>query len=434
MPSSAPSSSAAHSRQRWAASRRVRRRRGGRRRGSTNAPGRPVRRVNAPAYPPIVGRSIKWAILGPGGISSDFACALQATPGAEIVAVGSRDIGRAQSFASRFGIGKAYGSYEALVADADVDIVYIGSPHTGHKEHALLALRAGKHVLCEKPVTLNAADAAELHAVARQNNRFFLHGVWSRFFPAYRELAQMVRDGDLGEIRSVNVAFGFNNDAEQTPRLQLPSLGGGALLDIGIYIVQLASLAYGEVNPSSVHASGGLNQHGVDKTVSISMTYPSGGDPHGGVFGGIISIGCEMPNEATICGTKGSVRLHAPFWSCTKMSVATSLNRRLDPPPPKVAAGNTPWPSSPGRDGLDCKVHHLPSLPPVPAGTQLNYSNSMGFTYEVAAVMRALRQGKLECDEFSTEESLRVMAILDACREQLGVVYPDEMPASAQRA
>ena len=114
------------------------------------------------------------------------------------------------------------------------------------------------------------------------------------------------------------------------------------------------------------------------------------------------------------------------------MSVATSLNRRLEPPPPKVAKGNTPWPSSPGRDGLDNKVHFLPALPPVPDGRQLNYSNSMGFTYEAAAAMRALRQGKLECDEFSTEESLRVMAILDSCREQLGVVYPNELPARAR--
>ena len=283
-------------------------------------------------------------------------------------------------------------------------------------------------MLCEKPVTLNAADAAELHAVARQNNRFFLHGVWSRFFPAYRELAQMVRDGDLGEIRSVNVAFGFNNDAEQTPRLQLPSLGGGALLDRHLHrAARVARLR--RVNPSP-HASGGLNQHGVDKTVSISMT-PYGGDPHGGVFGGIISIGCEMQRGHHL-RHKGLRPPARAFWSCTKMkwrraSTGGSTRRR-----PRWLRGTRRGRPRRGATASTARSTTCQASR-VPAGTQLNYSNSMGFTYEVAAVMRALRQGKLECDEFSTEESLRVMLTLDACREQLGVVYPDEMPASAKR-
>ena len=176
------------------------------------------------AFEPIIGRDVKWGILGPGGISNDFASAMSTVPGAKLVAVGSRDLKRAEAFREVFGADRAYGTYEALVNDPEIDIVYIGSPHTSHKEHALMALRAGKHVVCEKPVSLNATDARELHAVAKECNRFFLHGVWSRFFPSYRELAQTIHEGALGEVRTVNVAFGFNNDDGQAPRLQYAAL------------------------------------------------------------------------------------------------------------------------------------------------------------------------------------------------------------------
>ena len=385
-----------------------------------------VRQPTGQVFPPIVGRDIKWGIIGPGGISNDFAIAMSTIPGAKLVAVGSRDLGRAEAFRQAFGADRAYGSYEALVNDPEIDVVYIGSPHTSHKEHALMALRAGKHVVCEKPVTLNEADARELHETAKQCSRFFLHGVWSRFFPSYSELKTTIREGALGEVRSVNVAFGFNNDEGQAPRLQLPELGGGALLDIGIYVIQLGSLCFGEQPPTSVHASGSKNQHGVDKTVGLVVTYPVGDDPKGGVLSAVISIGCELPNEANINGTKGAIKLHAPFWSPTSMSVTTDLHKRLYPPPPRVREGNSPWPSSPGRDGLDNKVHSLSPLPEVPSGMQLNFSNSMGFVYEIAAVMHALRNGQAECAECSSEESLRIMATLDECRKQLGVVYPHE--------
>jgi len=378
------------------------------------------------AFKPIVGRDVKWGILGPGGISNDFACAMSIVPGAKLVAVGSRDLGRAEAFREAFNADRAYGSYEELVNDPEIDIVYIGSPHTSHKEHALMALRAGKHVVCEKPVTLNATDAAELHATAKMCGRFFQHGIWSRFFPSYRELKSTIAEGALGEVRSVNVAFGFNNDDGQAPRLQLPELGGGALLDIGIYVIQLGSLCFGEQAPTSIHASGALNQHGVDKTVGLTLTYPVGGDPNGGVLSAVISIGCELQNEAYVNGTKGAVKLHAPFWSATTMSVTTDLHKRLHPPPPRAYNGNSPWPSSPGRDGLDAKVHATGPLPDVPKGQQLNFANSMGFSYEITAVMDALRTGKSECAELSSAESLRIMATLDECRKQLGVVYPQE--------
>jgi len=380
----------------------------------------------AQAFTPIVGRDVNWGILGPGGISNDFATAMSTVPGAKLIAVGSRDLGRAEAFREAFGADRAYGSYEALVNDPEIDIVYIGSPHTSHKEHALMALRAGKHVVCEKPVTLNEADARELHETARQLNRFFLHGVWSRFFPSYRELKATISEGALGEVRAVNVAFGFNNDDGQAPRLQLPELGGGALLDIGIYVVQLGSLCFGEQAPTSVHASGAKNQHGVDKTVGLTVTYPVGDDPHGGVLNAVISIGCELQNDAFVNGTKGAVKLHAPFWSATTMSVTTDLHKRLFPPPPRATHGNSAWPSAPGRDGVDSKVHTLPPLPAVPDGQQLNFANSMGFAYEIAAVMDALRTGQAECAECTSAESLRIMATLDECRRQLGVVYPQE--------
>ena len=355
------------------------------------------------------GKILRWGILASGKICHDFCLALKTLPDARIVAVGARSLESAQKFGTTLGIPRQYGSYDELVRDPEVDIVYVGSMHHNHVAHSLLALRAGKHVVCEKPMALNADDAAQVLAEARKRKLFFVQGVWSRFFPAYKRLSELIRSGALGEVRAVQCSFGFNDDDTQTPRLQRRELAGGALLDIGIYAVQLASLAFGEAEPESVRACGGLNADGADSTVGLLIDY--GG---GRVANLTASISCELSNEATICGSRGAVTLRAPFWAPTELALTTKADGPANP---------NLWPSSPGAHA---RVESFP-LPPVPSGfASTNFGNSMGFAYEAHAAMQCIRYGRGAPEEIDDTESIRVLRILDEARRQLGVVYPSE--------
>ncbi|MGH2547899.1 MAG: Gfo/Idh/MocA family protein, partial [Thermomicrobiales bacterium] len=173
---------------------------------------------------------IRWGILGTGGIADKFATGLQDTPDAVLAAVGSRTIEAATAFAERFGNPRTHGSYQDLVNDPDVDIIYVATPHPIHHSAARLCLEAGKAVLCEKPFTLNAGEAADLIAYARERKLFLMEAMWSRFLPAAQRFRQLVADGAIGEPRILHADFGFRGNGDPTHRLFAPSLGGGALL------------------------------------------------------------------------------------------------------------------------------------------------------------------------------------------------------------
>ena len=249
-------------------------------------------------------------------------------------------------------------------------------------------------------MTLNAMQAREVLNEAHKRELFFMQGVWSRFFPTYRKLAELVgtnSEGELGEVRNVACSFGFN-DIWGIPRIQQRDLAGGATLDIGVYAVQVAVLAFGRQMPSKITATGHLNADGVDMAAAVTLDYGAG---RIAVLN--FAVNANLHNECTITGNKASARLHAPFWCATDISIT-----RHD-----LQTGVS----------ADPTTEHF-ELPP--CDQPLNFVNSNGFQYEARAVCEAIQRGETALPQISDEESLVVMQILDEVRAQLGVVFPEE--------
>src|SRR6202044_3508148 len=190
---------------------------------------------------------IRWGVIGPGGIATGFAEAMQWAEGGTITAVASRSAERAEAFGDRFDIPTRYGDYEALAADPAVDVVYVATPHSRHEVDTIALLRAGKHVLCEKPLALNARQATRMAAEARSRGLFLMEAIWSRFLPAYSSLVEVIGEGRIGEPLLVEADFGFRRPVEPAHRHFAAELGGGALLDLGIYPIALCTLVLGPV-------------------------------------------------------------------------------------------------------------------------------------------------------------------------------------------
>ena len=252
--------------------------------------------------------TIRWGIAGPGDIAVGFANGLQLLDDAEIFAVGSRSADRARDFAAKYGASAAYGSYEDLAADQRVDAVYVATPQSRHEQDTLLFLEAGKHVLCEKPFALNQAQAQRMIDAAPQRGLFLMEAMWSRFLPAYRVLADLLGEQAIGQPQLVEADFGFHRPFDPTHRLYDPERGGGGILDLGVYPVQLASLVLG--TPTSVVALGRIGETGVDEHVAAVLGH-SGGEL------GVVkaSITTNMSCTARISGTEGVIEL-PPFMHC----------------------------------------------------------------------------------------------------------------------
>jgi dihydrodiol dehydrogenase / D-xylose 1-dehydrogenase (NADP) len=217
---------------------------------------------------------VKWGILGTGKIARRFMQAAFYVPEAQVVAVGSREQHTADQFGAQFGVPKRYGSYDALISDPEVEIVYVATPHTLHAENTLAALQAGKHVLCEKPFTINAQQAETVIQAARASGKFVMEGMWTRCFPVVREIVRRIQSGELGEIRYLQADFGFRPAFNPASRLFAPELGGGALLDVGVYPVALAFLVLGAPTQIVSHAT--LGATGVDELCSMLFLYDNG--------------------------------------------------------------------------------------------------------------------------------------------------------------
>lgn len=322
----------------------------------------------------------RWGILGTGNIARQFARGLQTMPDAELVAVGSRRQETARAFAESFGARRAHGSYEALAADPEIEAVYVATPHTLHADNSLLCLEAGKAVLCEKPFALNALEAQRVIDAARAKKLFLMEAMWTRFFPLMTQLRELIQAGRIGEVRLLQADFGFRGEANPEHRLYNPALGGGALLDVGVYPVSLASFILG--TPSVVSSQAHLGDTGVDEQNAIILKHEKG------AFALLASaIRTSTPQEARIMGTAGSVRLPAPWWQPTRMIVTD-------------AAGEEETFASP-----------LPHN---------------GYPYEAAEVMRCLRAGELESPVMPLDETLAIMRTLDSCRAQWGLEYPGD--------
>ncbi|MFH5824948.1 Gfo/Idh/MocA family protein [Georgenia sp. AZ-5] len=336
-----------------------------------------------PAPPdPAQAPPLRWGILGPGGIAGRFAREVPAFSRQQLVAVGSRNARRAEAFAARHGIARAYGSYEQLVADPDVEVVYVATPHSAHHEHALLALRAGKHVLVEKAFARNAGEAREVLDTARARGRFAMEAMWTRFLPHMVVLRSVVASGALGEILAVTADHGQRLDTVE--RLLAPELAGGALLDLGVYPLSFAHSLLGA--PSTVHAVGSLTDVGVDAHEAVTLTYA-----------GTRAVAVAQSNmlattatTASVVGTDGRIDVDGPFHQPAGFTVRPFGGRAWSWPP----AGT---PAEPG-----------------------------GFQHQAAEVARCVAGGRHESAVMPWAATLEVMETMDEARRQLGVVYPGE--------
>jgi len=324
---------------------------------------------------------IRWGILGTGNIARQFAEGLKSARGAVLQAVGSRTAATAEDFGALFGIPHCHASYEALAANPEVDVVYIATPHPLHKDNSMLCLNAGKAVLCEKPFTINRCEAEELVACARANNRFLMEAMWTRFLPAVLQAQTWIQEGRIGEVRMVRADFGFRAGYDEEPCLFDPAMGGGALLDVGIYPISLAAMVLG-VHPVNITAMATLGPTGVDDQNMVALQYENGA-----LALTASAVRTETPQDAHIIGEKGFITLHAPFWRAEAVTLTL-----------------------PGRD-----------LKPITCRLAGN-----GYNYEAEAVMTCIHLGKTECADMSLDDTVALMGILDAARAQWGLRYPME--------
>ncbi len=326
-------------------------------------------------------KTVRWGILGPGRISRKFAAGLQAAEGAGIAAVGSRSLVRAEQFAAEFGVPRAYGSYRSLVDDDGVDAVYIGTPHSFHRDHAILALRAGRHVLVEKPFAINAAEASEMIAAARGEKLALMEAMWMRFIPSITEVRRLVAAGTIGEVRRVEADFGFRAGFDPNDRLFDPNLGGGALLDVGIYPLSLAHMLLGE--PATVGGTARLGETGVDEESTAILGYAGGRQA-------VLTMAVRRDTrcDAFIQGTEGSIRIPPAWWRSERIELVEKgrSERTIDLP----FKGN-------------------------------------GYTHEAEEFMDLVRVGGTGSEVMSLDESLSIIRTMDRIREHWGLKYPMEI-------
>lgn len=324
---------------------------------------------------------IRWGILGTGSIANKFATGLAILPDAELVAVGSRAQASADAFAATFKVPHRHASYEALAADPDVDVVYVATPHPLHHPNTLMCLEAGKAVLCEKPFAINAREADDMVSVARERRLFLMEAMWTRYLPVVVRVREWLAEGRIGKPRMVTADFGFRAGFNEESRLFDRAMGGGALLDVGIYPISLASMVFGR-QPSRIAGFADLGKTGVDEQAAIVFAYDQGE-----LANLYTAIRTTTPQEAVIMGEEGSIRIHSPFWYGTTATLTVN--------------------------GKDPETVELPYL-------------GNGYTHEAMEVMRCLRAGALESPVMPLDETIALMKTLDAIRAQWGLTYPTD--------
>jgi predicted dehydrogenase len=319
----------------------------------------------------------RWGILGTGKIAKAFAAALRDTPGAVLAGVASRTQDSAETFVREQGAGQAYGSYQALVEANDIDLVYIASPHTEHAANATLALNAGKGVLCEKPFTMNRAQAAAVVALAREKKLFLMEAMWSRYMPALAEVKRIIASGEIGTVHQVTADFGFRADVGPEHRLLNPELGGGALLDLGIYPLSMATALLGPV--ASVTAQAEIGPTGVDLNTGFVLHHANGA-----IASCACSVTTHTPVELTVSGDRGFIRMNTRF-------------------------------------------HHAESITVTPAqGEARTIATPFlgnGYVHEIIEAQQCWHAGLLESPGMPLDETLALMGVLDDIRAQIGLHY-----------
>ena len=319
---------------------------------------------------------IRWGILGTGNIAQQFAKGLSFLPDAQLLAIGSRREETARDFANNFHVPHTYASYEELATSTDVDVVYIATPHIYHKQNTLLCLKAGKAVVCEKPLAINAKEATEMIAVAREQKLFLMEAMWTRFIPLMVKVRKLLTKKVIGEVRLLTADFGFLAPYNLSGRLFNLALGGGALLDIGVYPLSLAFMIFGP--PSCTRGMAHLGKTKVDEQSAVILAYEEG---QLAIL--YFSLQINTPQEAIIMGSHGHIRIHAPFWQPCEMTVSVR-----------------------GKNDV----------------IQIPFSGN-GYNYEAHEVMNCLLAGKTESDIMPLDESLEILKTMDDIRQCWGLTY-----------
>ncbi|MBY9003051.1 MAG: Gfo/Idh/MocA family oxidoreductase [Candidatus Lokiarchaeota archaeon] len=323
---------------------------------------------------------IKWGILGCGRIAYKFVEGLKILPDAILEGVASKTEGKAESFGKTFGVKNTYNNYEELVKNPAVDVIYIATTHNFHYKNALLCLNHGKPVLCEKPITLNAIQAEELINTARNNNVFLMEAMWTRFLPCIVKLNEFLDEGLLGEIQHVTANFGIKKELDHKVRSFNPDLGGGALLDLGVYPISFARMIYKQA-PSKIKSSAYIGKTKVDEKSCYLFEYENGQTAMLSSSHRLI-----MPHDASIFGTKGYLEI-PNFYHPSKMILKLEGKRK--------------------------KKIRIPF-------------KSTGYNYEAREVMHCLNTGKFESEIMPLDETLEIMKTMDILRSQWHLKYPGE--------
>lgn len=321
-------------------------------------------------------KTFKWGILGPGKIAAKFAEDLANVPGAVLYAVASRDPERAEKFANNFNFPVSYGSYEELARDPEIDIIYIATPHVFHCEQTLLCLKNKKAVLCEKPLAIDGEQVQKMIAAAKENKVFLMEAMWTYFLPHYQYLLEMVESNKYGKLLNLKADFGFSAPYLPEKRLYNKSLGGGSLLDVGIYPVFAALSLMGV--PEKVTAKGNICETGVDENCVIDFQYNDDG---------VASLKCAIdettPTTASLTFEKANVLVNKRFHEPTSIIIE--------------------------QDGKMNEVHFE--------------VKTRGYNYEAAHVQQMLDEGRIESNFMTFKKSRELIGLLDLIRTRIGLVY-----------
>ncbi|XP_018320315.1 trans-1,2-dihydrobenzene-1,2-diol dehydrogenase [Agrilus planipennis] len=330
--------------------------------------------------------ALRWGIASAGKISNDFVAATKSLPSSEhqVVAVAARSLKSAQEFAKKLDIPKAYEGYRSLGEDKDVDVVYIGTLNPQHYEVAKLMLEHGKHVLCEKPFTINEKQTRELLELSKKTKLFLMEAVWSRCNPVYDELKKQIDSGIIGEVLYVNACFGFPLD--NVDRLNVKEMGGSAVLDLGVYTLQFIQYVFRGLKPIEVAITGHLNKQNVDETAVAVLKYPGG---RTGVA--TCSSRLQLDNVAVVIGTKGTIRV-PQFWTPVKLETP---NKTFEFDMPKSNA-------------------------------QFFFGNSIGLAFEAEEVRQCIKKGLIESPKITHAETLELAQLMDMIRLKIGNVFPED--------
>jgi predicted dehydrogenase len=320
---------------------------------------------------------IRWGIIGLGNIANQFAKDLLLIEDAKLVAVASRDAEKSKTFATEHGCQKAYSSYDDIINDPEIDILYIATPHSTHTSLSIKALKNNKHVLCEKPIALNFQDALQMINASKTNNKFFMEAMWTRFNPSFREAFQRIKNGELGDIKYINADFAFYADdlTDVGSRKTSTKLGGGSLLDVGVYPLFLCYILLGV--PTEILAKANFHQTGADLQTSMILQYDKAQAILHSSFVSTSNI------KATINGTKGRINLNTMWYQAQSYTLIT-------------------------------EEHEEEFLLP---------TKGKGFTYEIEECQNCIKENRIESALWSHKNCLDLAQIVDDVKKQIGLEY-----------